>query len=415
MRRKQNRILMAGALAAALLAAGGCGQKSEEAGKHTAAGETAVNLGTQEENTAAREIGNNAAETRESAADSAQNGAAKAPEASSGGGSGKEAALEAGNAQALLQDGTSNPASSGSQERSETPLSFEDLQNLEFIFSSGAGAWSTSLIIRPDGSFSGSYRDSDMGDMKEEYPNGTVYQADFTGQFSEPRQTGEHTYRLEILSLDYDKAPGTEEIRGGVHYLYTAAAGLEDTDHLLLYTPGAPLETLPEEFRSWIGYYDLAAAEETELPFYALNNEAHQQGFSSYDAVSQMEQLVSSTESQAKQIEQELQTDAHLTQTDLNQKAYEVYALWDSALNQLWGVLKQVKSEDTMERLTAEERAWIQWKDSEVEAAGAEYEGGSMQPMQKNSKAADLTRDRVYELLKELQKKEGGAGTETKD
>ena len=33
----------------------------------------------------------------------------------------------------------------------------------EFLFASGAGAWSTVLSIGPDGSFTGEYHDADMG------------------------------------------------------------------------------------------------------------------------------------------------------------------------------------------------------------------------------------------------------------
>lgn len=36
---------------------------------------------------------------------------------------------------------------------------------------------------------------------------------------------------------------------------------------------------------------------------------------------------------------------------------------------------------------------------------GAEYEGGSMQPMVMNRKAAEMTKDRVYELLELLDEK----------
>ena len=42
-------------------------------------------------------------------------------------------------------------------------FSFADLRRLQFRFSSGAGAWSTLLAVRPDGSFYGEYHDTDMG------------------------------------------------------------------------------------------------------------------------------------------------------------------------------------------------------------------------------------------------------------
>ena len=42
-------------------------------------------------------------------------------------------------------------------------------------------------------------------------------------------------------------------------------------------------------------------------------------------------------------------------------------------------------------------------KEKEVAEAGAEYEGGSIQPMVMNLKAAEMTKARVYELLELLE------------
>lgn len=51
-----------------------------------------------------------------------------------------------------------------------------------------------------------------------------------------------------------------------------------------------------------------------------------------------------------------------------------------------------------MESLRKEEREWIAAKDAEVQAAGQECEGGSIQPSVEAATAADLTKARVYEL-----------------
>lgn len=52
----------------------------------------------------------------------------------------------------------------------------------------------------------------------------------------------------------------------------------------------------------------------------------------------------------------------------------------------------------SMEALRVEEREWIVFKEAEVKAAGQEYEGGSMQELTELMRAAELTKDRVYEL-----------------
>ena len=57
---------------------------------------------------------------------------------------------------------------------------------------------------------------------------------------------------------------------------------------------------------------------------------------------------------------------------------------------------------EEMAVLTEEELRWIADKEAAVQEAGAEFEGGSMQPLIMNQKAAALTRDRVYELADKL-------------
>lgn len=161
-------------------------------------------------------------------------------------------------------------------------LSFSDLENLQFCFSSGAGGWATLLSIDANGSFTGEYYDGEMGEMGDDYPNGTTYQSNFSGQFSQPVQINEYTYSMQILELNYEQEIGTEEIIDGMRYCYSEVYGLEGTDEILIYVPGAPLKELPEELRSWIGYNDLSDTTDTELPFYALYNEAQEYGFSSY-------------------------------------------------------------------------------------------------------------------------------------
>lgn len=288
------------------------------------------------------------------------------------------------------------------EERSDSDLTFDDLKSIEFSFSSGAGGWSTLLDIRPDGSFEGEYFDSDMGSMGEAYPNGTVYLCDFKGQFTEPEKIDEHTYAVEIASMEYKREKGTEEIKDGILYEYTDVYGLDGADRILIHLPGTPLKSLSEELRSWIGYYDLSKTEETELPFYVLDNETQQYGFRGWDAFQGVRDLIENTERWTSKIEEELKTDNSLTQTDLNSKSQEIYELWDSALNQLWDVLQKSKTSQEMENLLSGQRQWIQEKEAAAKDAGAPYEGGTLQSMAVSQKAAELTRKRVYELLEYL-------------
>lgn len=280
-------------------------------------------------------------------------------------------------------------------------FSFADLATIEFRFASGAGGWSTLLTVDADGSFYGEYYDGEMGSTGADYPYGTMYRCDFAGQFTEPVKVNEYTYSVRIGELTYEKEAGTEEIIDGVRYCYSDVYGLDGAEEILIYLPGAPLAELPEEFLSWVGYYDLSNTEETELPFYALNNEAQQYGFSSSSVVDELEEYMVYVQLEEDFLENSIQNDS-LTQQEYNEKTYDLYVLWDSALNYVWDVLKQTQDADVMDALTQEERAWIAAKEQAVAGAGAEYEGGSMQAMLQNQKAAELTKERTIELLELL-------------
>ena len=136
-----------------------------------------------------------------------------------------------------------------------------------------------------------------------------------------------------------------------------------------------------------------------EQPFHALNNEAQQQGFTSCDIGESIRHRLTYMEEQSDALEREIQENASLTQADLNVKSQELYDMWDSMLNEVWETLKQTQDAETMEKLNVQEREWIAWKERQIREAGEEFEGGSLQPMVCAQRAAELTRERVYELI----------------
>lgn len=284
------------------------------------------------------------------------------------------------------------------------PFSFAEVANLEFNFSSGVGAWHTALYIHADGTFEGSYLDSDMGDLDPEtYPNGTRYYNAFTGRFTEPEQVNDYTWRMQVAELTH-VYPFGEELMDGFRWVYSEAYGIYGAEDVYLYLPGAPLAELPEAYRSWVGYYDLTQTEETELPFWGLYNEAQQNGFSSYplpDPAELFRAELATAEQLAAQAEEALQ--AAMTQTEMNLAAAELYRIWDDTLNTAWMYLKQELEPAAMQQLTAEQLTWIAEKEDAAAAAGAAYEGGSMQGMVVNLEAAELTKQRVYVLAEYLQ------------
>ena len=223
----------------------------------------------------------------------------------------------------------------------EHGFTFAELRQYEFVFASGAGSWGTVLYVRPDGSFS-----------------------------------------VRIARIDYERAVGEEAFADGFHYYYTEPRGLEDTEELLIYLPGAPLGELPQEFRGWVDHGDQGEA----LLSYALNNEAHQQGFFSRNLVREIIYSLISARDESGELEQQLQ-DATLSQEERETKAEELYQVWDNELNEVWDALNRLLSPEDMEALTAEELEWIAWKEEQAALAGAGMDG--------TLRAAELTRERV--------------------
>ena len=137
------------------------------------------------------------------------------------------------------------------------------------------------IDIEKDGSFSGSYHDSDMGDQGEGYPHGTVYVCNFSGKFTQPEPVNEYTYSTKIEQIQTERTPDQEEeIIDDIRYVYSGPYGLEGADEILIYLPGAKTADLPETFLEWANLvlYDPSGMPE-EMPCYGLYNVAEKTGF----------------------------------------------------------------------------------------------------------------------------------------
>jgi len=292
-----------------------------------------------------------------------------------------------------LAEGSASP-----EEKASDELSFADLKNLEFYFASGAGGWRTVLQIKADGSFSGVFSDSEMGSVGEGYPKGTYYLCEFEGSFTEPVPLNDYTYSMKIADLRCIREPETTEIIDEILYHYSTPYGIEGTEEILIYLPGAPIAELPEQYMNWVRN-DIAVPETDALPFYGLYNVSEQNGFSSYE-ISLSAQLASIRE-QADAVSASLENDP-LTQADMNLKAYELAELWNAALNIVWEMLEDSLPEEELAALTEEQQDWLAERDRAVEEAGQEVQGGSIYPLIVNSEAARLTEERVCELYERL-------------
>ena len=159
---------------------------------------------------------------------------------------------------------------------------FARLDGSVFYFLSGAGAWSTELVFSSDGSFTGYYHDTDMGDSGIGYPNGTRYECDFSGTFALVEQTDEFTYALRLTSLALKEDPGTERVEDGLKLVSAEAYGISGGDEFRLYSPGSPSAGLPEEFLEWVRMASAWEEPPETLPFWGLYNLNMKTGFFAY-------------------------------------------------------------------------------------------------------------------------------------
>ena len=159
---------------------------------------------------------------------------------------------------------------------------FDTLSGIDWSFSSGVGGWYTELQIRADGSFTGSFHDSEMGEYADEYPDGTVYFCAFSGQMSLAEQVSENTWKIRVEKLE--KEQGVEEIADGIHYVPADVYGISEGDEMVLYRPGTPASVLTEEMRLW-AHVSEQETSQTELENWFLSSEKNDSGFVGYAPV----------------------------------------------------------------------------------------------------------------------------------
>ena len=156
---------------------------------------------------------------------------------------------------------------------------------IEFLFASGASSSGTELVLNQDGSFAGRHFDHENA-TGAGFPKGTCYLCDFSGWFENIRQITPYIYSMTLAELDTEKEEGEEWIEDDVLYIAARPYGLEDGEEFLLYTPGVPLEEIPEEFLSWWmgrGSYQEDEGSRQTLPCYGLFNIATGEGFFQYE------------------------------------------------------------------------------------------------------------------------------------
>ncbi|WP_411681096.1 lysozyme inhibitor LprI family protein [Clostridium thailandense] len=92
------------------------------------------------------------------------------------------------------------------------------------------------------------------------------------------------------------------------------------------------------------------------------------------------------------------------TTADMREAANERYKKWDSALNEIYGVLRGELSSSDMKKLQNEEIQWISDRDAKAKKASSEMKGGTMESVIYVNSLADTTKQRCYELVEKYMK-----------
>lgn len=136
-----------------------------------------------------------------------------------------------------------------------TPIATENLTAAPFVsdmpfgvftYTLGVGAWSTDMEIRQDGTFSGIFHDSNMGDIGSSHPDGTMYTCTFDGSFKYIGTDNDYSAEYEIDRLElHELHHGC--VRDGMLYVMCEPYGLKEGAVFTLYSPDTPVSDLPQD------------------------------------------------------------------------------------------------------------------------------------------------------------------------
>lgn len=146
---------------------------------------------------------------------------------------------------------------SGSDEESSQTSRDKDEVDTEALFGglteqfvrSGAH-WGARLHIRSDGSFDYDYSARTKAPANGKLGIATASQ--FTGRFTDVKRVNDYTYSMTISDMEFTVEPGTKEEKNDCEVTYTNDTyGLAEGATVKLYTPDAPIQSLPSQFTNY--------------------------------------------------------------------------------------------------------------------------------------------------------------------
>ncbi|WP_158276276.1 PASTA domain-containing protein [Bifidobacterium callitrichidarum] len=186
-------------------------------------------------------------------------------------------------------DGSSGDSSSTAQGKSNTAADkvFKEAMKEaaeEYGFSSGAGGWGTSLTVHEDGTFEGTYIDTDLGGGGSEYPRGTRSQSEFSGKFVSAKKNDDGTYTLQCdtKGLKIKGTVGDSYDENGAKVTITEPYGMSPCGEFTLYPKGYAVSRLSDAMKGWGAGYFGSDRQASALPGPALVNETSGSGETFY-------------------------------------------------------------------------------------------------------------------------------------
>ena len=146
----------------------------------------------------------------------------------------------------------------------------EDLPE-SFTMSSGVGAWASGINIKPDGTFTASFHDSN-------YESSSVSSG--SGTFKNIEQVDKYTYTMELDTLKYDDEIGKVVANdNGYKTTFTELYGIAGGTTFTVYLPGAPTADMPEGMQNWLGFHYYSVPIPEALDCYAIYNVDTEYGY----------------------------------------------------------------------------------------------------------------------------------------
>jgi len=279
-------------------------------------------------------------------------------------------------------------------------ITFADLAKYSFSFSSGAGGWSDDFNIEKDGYFHGNYHDSDMGDVGDDYPDGTFYYCEYEGHFENIQKVDEFTYKMQMKDIKVINNEG-EYINDGTRYVPLAPYALHNAGEVDIYMPGKSVSELDEELQMWLSIS--FQNQQDRLDNLALVNVNENQGITSYErmpAKEEAESIYNNTKESYDYYGDIISAAA--TTADMVVATSNQIGVSDTSLNTIWRLVKYNTDEETFKKALEEQRQWLKDRDAEAQKAADEYNGGSFATVAYNDTYATMTLERCKELLKYL-------------